>query len=194
MQLWNLFPATLVTYIIISICISKSNFCWEKFLFHITLTSVKNVYRMGLRKYDNHTLQIFISSESLIVKDSITSWVLTGLSWPLDISTILCEEESTLMEGPGTTVLVTREWYSEAGERCEVGLHRKEKADLWQGWLELVWHRTIYKEVGGEVEHHQQVGHGLQAHHPEGWDVVVHMLDTGYLHIWKISLFISFIK
>ena len=134
MQLWNLFPATLVTYIIISIYISKSNFCWEKFLFHITLTSVKNVYRMGIRKYDNHTLQIFISSESLIVKDSITSWVLTGLSWPLDISTISCEGESTLMEGPGTTVLVTREWYSEAGEGCEVGLHRKkqtfDRADL----------------------------------------------------------------
>ena len=61
--------------------------------------------------------------------------------------------------------------------------HGHADTQLGQGLLELQGHRAVDEEVGGEVEHDQQVSHGLHAHHPEGWDIVVHMFDTGHLNI-----------
>ena len=59
----------------------------------------------------------------------------------------------------------------------------QQVADLAQRRLELVGDGAVDEEVGGEVEHDEQVRHALQAHDPQRRDVVVHSLDTLHLHI-----------
>ena len=49
--------------------------------------------------------------------------------------------------------------------------------------FELVRHRAVDQEVGGEVQHDQEMGHRLQAHDPQGRNVVIYMLDTLNLYI-----------
>ena len=75
--------------------------------------------------------------------------------------------------GPDLLMLSLRQ--TEAGEAdCQhVGEDR----------LELLGDGAVDEEVGGEVDHDQQVGHTLQAHYPHGWDVLVQNLHTGHLHI-----------
>ena len=50
--------------------------------------------------------------------------------------------------------------------------------------LELLRDGTVDEEVGGEVEHDEEVGHRLEAHHPQGRDVGVHLLYALHLHLW----------
>ena len=49
--------------------------------------------------------------------------------------------------------------------------------------LERGRHGAVDDEVGGEVEHDEEVGHRLQAHHPQGRDVLVKLLHTPHLHL-----------
>ena len=44
---------------------------------------------------------------------------------------------------------------------------------------------AVDDEVGGEVEHDEEVSHGLQAHHPQGRDVLVILLHTSNLFLCK---------
>ena len=58
------------------------------------------------------------------------------------------------------------------------------KFHLWECLLEGAGHWAVDDEVGGEVDHDQEVGHGLQAHHPQGRDVLVKLLHTSNLLLW----------
>lgn len=61
-----------------------------------------------------------------------------------------------------------------------------EKAThLTQRHLELVADRAVDQEVGGEVEHDQEVRHRLQAHDPQRGNVVINMLYTLNLNIFQ---------
>ena len=40
---------------------------------------------------------------------------------------------------------------------------------------------AVDEEVGGEVEHDEEVGHRLEAHHPQGRDVLVVLLHAAHL-------------
>ena len=46
-------------------------------------------------------------------------------------------------------------------------------------------HGDVDEEVEGEVDHDQQVGHALQAHHVQGWDILEMLLYTPDLYIWN---------
>ena len=54
---------------------------------------------------------------------------------------------------------------------------------LSEGSLEGRGDGAVDEEVGGYVEHDQEVGDGLEAHHPEGGDVLVVLPDAGHLHL-----------
>ena len=49
--------------------------------------------------------------------------------------------------------------------------------------LELLGDGAVDEEVGGEVDHDQQVRHALQTHNPHGRDVLVKHLHAGHLHV-----------
>ena len=49
--------------------------------------------------------------------------------------------------------------------------------------LELFRHKTVNEEVGGEVEHDEEVSHGLQAHDQERGDVLLYIVQAGNLVI-----------
>ena len=51
--------------------------------------------------------------------------------------------------------------------------------------LELLGDGAVDEEVGGEVDHDQQVRHALQTHNPHGRDVLVKHLHAGHLHVWN---------
>ena len=53
-------------------------------------------------------------------------------------------------------------------------------------FLELLGDSGIDKKVGGEVEHDKEMGHRLQAHDPQGRNVLLLLLDTLNLNIWKL--------
>ena len=55
---------------------------------------------------------------------------------------------------------------------------------LWERLFEGGWDGAVDEEVGGEVEHDEEVSHGLQAHHPQGRDVLVILLHTVHLLLW----------
>ena len=61
----------------------------------------------------------------------------------------------------------------------------QEATHFAQRHLELVTDRAVDQEVGGEVEHDQEVRHRLQAHDPQRRNVVINMLYTLNLHIFK---------
>ena len=56
--------------------------------------------------------------------------------------------------------------------------------------FELVRHRAVDQEVGGEVDHDQKVAHRLQAHHPKRRDVGVLVFYTSYLDICNMKDFL----
>lgn len=58
-----------------------------------------------------------------------------------------------------------------------------DRQDVGEDRLELLGDRAVDEEVGGEVDHDQQVGHTLQAHDPHGGNVLVKHLHAGNLHI-----------
>ena len=47
---------------------------------------------------------------------------------------------------------------------------------------------AVDDEVGGEVEHDEEVGHRLEAHHPQGRDVLVVLLHTSNLFLWRAKI------
>ena len=55
---------------------------------------------------------------------------------------------------------------------------------LWKSFFEGGGDGAVDDEVGGEVEHDEEVGHRLEAHHPEGRDVLVKLLHTSNLLLW----------
>ena len=59
----------------------------------------------------------------------------------------------------------------------------EEPADLGEGDLELLGDGAVDEEVGGEVEHDEEMGHALQAHDPQRRDVLQLQLDAGHLHV-----------
>ena len=52
---------------------------------------------------------------------------------------------------------------------------------LWKSFFEGGGDGAVDDEVGGEVEHDEEVGHRLEAHHPEGRDVLIELLHTSNL-------------
>ena len=54
---------------------------------------------------------------------------------------------------------------------------------LSEGSLEGGGDGAVYEEVGGDVEHDQEVGDRFQAHHPEAGNVLVVLPDAGDLHL-----------
>ena len=58
---------------------------------------------------------------------------------------------------------------------------RDDNKHLGEGCLEGGGDGAVDEEVGGDVEHDEQVGHRLEAHHPEGGDVLVVLPDAGHL-------------
>ena len=61
----------------------------------------------------------------------------------------------------------------------------EEAAHLAQRHFELVADRAVDQEVGGEVEHNQEVRHRLQAHDPQRRNVVINVFYTLDLYIFK---------
>ena len=61
----------------------------------------------------------------------------------------------------------------------------EEAAHLAQRHFELVADRAVDQEVGGEVEHDQEVRHRLQAHDPQRRNVAISVFYTLNLHIFK---------
>ena len=61
-----------------------------------------------------------------------------------------------------------------------------EDADCGEDRLELLGDGAVDEEVGGEVDHDQQVRHALQTHDPPGRDVLVQKLHARHLHICNI--------
>ena len=57
--------------------------------------------------------------------------------------------------------------------------------DSGESCLELLADAAVDEEVRREVDHHQQVGHGLQAHHPQRGDVLGPGLAAAYLDVCK---------
>ena len=53
---------------------------------------------------------------------------------------------------------------------------------------------AVDEEVGGEVEHDEQVGDALQAHDPPGRDVLVQQLHARHLHICNILIVIASVQ
>ena len=58
---------------------------------------------------------------------------------------------------------------------------------LGKGLLEGRGDGAVDEEVGGEVDHDEEVSHRLKAHHPQGRDVRVVLLHTFNLHLWGPS-------
>ena len=52
---------------------------------------------------------------------------------------------------------------------------------LGKGSFEGGGNGAVDDEVGGEVEHDEEVGHRLEAHHPQGRDVLVVLLHASHL-------------
>ena len=61
-----------------------------------------------------------------------------------------------------------------------------EDADCGEDSLELLGDGAVDEEVGGEVDHDQEVRHALQTHDPPGRDVLVQQLHASHLHICNI--------
>ena len=55
--------------------------------------------------------------------------------------------------------------------------------DAGENRLELLGDGAVDEEVGGEVDHDQEVGHRLQTHDPHWGNVLVHHLHTCHLDI-----------
>ena len=55
--------------------------------------------------------------------------------------------------------------------------------DAGENRLELLGDGAVDEEVGGEVEHDEQVRHALQAHDPQRRDVLLLQLDARHLHV-----------
>ena len=53
---------------------------------------------------------------------------------------------------------------------------------------------AVDEEVGGEVEHDEEVGHRLEAHHPQGRDVLVIFLHTSNLLFCVANIYKIYIK
>ena len=51
--------------------------------------------------------------------------------------------------------------------------------------LKFLRHEAVDEKIGGEVEHDQEMGYGLQAHDEERRYILINMVQTGYLVIWK---------
>ena len=64
-------------------------------------------------------------------------------------------------------------------------LAENEDTELGEGFLELLWDWAVDEKISGEVDHDQQVGYGLHAHDPQGWDIPFNILDAINLIIWK---------
>ena len=56
-----------------------------------------------------------------------------------------------------------------------------DDADRGEDRLELLGDGAVDEEVGGEVEHDEEVSHRLEAHHPEGGNVLVVLLNASHL-------------
>ena len=65
-------------------------------------------------------------------------------------------------------------------------------ANSGESGLELLADAAVDEEVGAEVEHDEEVGHGLQAHHPHGGDELNLRLDTAHLHVWRENVDIGY--
>ena len=61
----------------------------------------------------------------------------------------------------------------------------EEAAHLTQRHFELVADWAVDQEVGGEVEHDQEVRHRLEAHDPQRRNVVINVFYTLNLYIFK---------
>ena len=66
-----------------------------------------------------------------------------------------------------------------------------EDADRGEDCLELLGDGAVDEEVGGEVDHDQEVRHALQTHDPPGRDVLVQQLHASHLHICNILIVIN---
>ena len=53
---------------------------------------------------------------------------------------------------------------------------------------------AVDEEVGGEVEHDEEMGDALQAHDPPGRDVLVQQLHARHLHICNILILIASVQ
>ena len=95
--------------------------------------------------------------------------------------------------GPCSWLAISR-WHKSESRRWKSG--GEESGSFWCFWintaaafresnLELFGYQAVDEKVGWEVEHDQEVGHGLQAHDPERGDVLVNMRHTRYLNICK---------
>ena len=58
---------------------------------------------------------------------------------------------------------------------------RDDNKHLGEGCLEGGGDGAVDEEVGGEVEHDEEVGDRLEAHHPQGRDVLVKLLHAAHL-------------
>ena len=58
---------------------------------------------------------------------------------------------------------------------------RQDRTEFRQSRLELITGGAVDEKVAGEVEHHEQVRHTLQAHDPQGRDVAVRVFDAFHL-------------
>ena len=65
--------------------------------------------------------------------------------------------------------------------------------DSGESCLELMADTAVHQEVGGAVEHDQEVSHGLQAHHPQGRDILHPSLLTAHLHLCNHHYYHQFI-
>ena len=74
-------------------------------------------------------------------------------------------------------------WCSEPTSWWGGGRLAEEPADLGERNLELLGDWAVDEEVGGEVDHDEEVGHALQAHDPQRRDVLLLQLDAGHLHV-----------
>ena len=52
-----------------------------------------------------------------------------------------------------------------------------------QGCFELLGAAAVHEEVGGDVEHNEEMGHGLETHHPQRRNVLIRVLYTGNLDV-----------
>ena len=74
-------------------------------------------------------------------------------------------------------------WCSEPTSWWGGGRLAEEPADLGERNLELLGDWAVDEEVGGEVEHDEEVRHALQAHDPQRRDVLLLQLDARHLHV-----------
>ena len=68
-----------------------------------------------------------------------------------------------------------------------------EDTDRGEDCLELLGDGAVDEEVGGEVDHDQEVRHALQTHDPPGRDVLVQQLHASHLHICNILSVIAIV-